>query len=512
MNDFEKEIKKTLVANKYDTEEKILKKENEELLKVNPEELKKRYEEIKKMRFLLFQKEQDSKRKAKIKSKLFHKIKKKQREREEKTLIDKLGEIDPEAVNNYLDKKNMDRIKERIELKHSFNSKFNKTVKRYNLQNDLNVKEAIKENLKLRDELMKKIKGKENSDEEISDEENEGSEISDEQEDNEEEYSENSDDENEVIKKENLLIDFDEEENENIKGGNNKKCSNGKTEKSGVWAMKFMEKKKDEDFRNKLKNVLEEVDSESFDLEDNEDEENFRNKKYKNKGSEDFNKMKTDINTLSSNKEENTKNSMLARRKNNFENSEIKETENINRKTKNRITNEILNQLNNDAEVAMKDNKKLAMSNEDLKKIVEIEEIKQDEELFNKFLIANETNKKDFLEKPKEKLEDNSNFLSGWNTWAGDSKEIQAKEFLRKKRYQQIQQKNNANKPENTNSNPYVKINNQFDKKVIFFLYIFSLDFNIILKDFFKNDRRYRFYIVNKFFNLVFKLSCTRLA
>merc|ERR1712032_742040 len=78
MNDFEKDINDILVKEKYETDEQILKKENEELMKVNPEELKKRYEEIKKIRFLLFQKEQNSKRKAKIKSKLYHKIKKKQ--------------------------------------------------------------------------------------------------------------------------------------------------------------------------------------------------------------------------------------------------------------------------------------------------------------------------------------------------------------------------------------------------------------------------------------------------
>jgi len=258
-----------LVSNKYDTEDKIIKKENEELLRINPEELKKRYEEIKKMRFLLFQKEQDSKRKSKIKSKLYHKIKKKQREREEKMLLEKLGEVDPEAVKNFLEKKNMDRIKERIELKHSFNSKFNKTVKRYNLQNDLNVKEAIKENLKLRDELMKKIKGNENSDEdENEDEENEDEVNSNRISENEEENFENYN--NQEINKQNLLIDFDENEE------NNKSKKSLKTEKSGVWSMKFMDKKKDEELKNKLKNILEDVDSESFDLEDDENEDNFK--------------------------------------------------------------------------------------------------------------------------------------------------------------------------------------------------------------------------------------------
>jgi U3 small nucleolar RNA-associated protein 14 len=55
--------------------------------------------------------------------------------------------------------------------------------------------------------------------------------------------------------------------------------------------------------------------------------------------------------------------------------------------------------------------------------------------------------------------------LSGWNSWAGDSKEIKAKEFLKRKRYQQFQTKKNINEKDSEISNPYVKINNTFDKK-----------------------------------------------
>jgi len=33
------------------------------------------------------------------------------------------------------------------------------------------------------------------------------------------------------------------------------------------------------------------------------------------------------------------------------------------------------------------------------------------------------------------KVKEKSTFLSGWGTWAGDSKEVQTKEFLRKKRF-----------------------------------------------------------------------------
>jgi len=482
MNDFEKDINDILKKEKYETDEQILKKEQEELMKVNPEELKKRYEEIKKIRFLLFQKEHNSKRKAKIKSKLYHKIKKKQREREEKDLLEKLGEVDPSAVNAYLEKKNIDRIKERIELKHSFNSKFSKTVKRYNLQSDLNVKEAIKENLKLRDELMKKVEGK---DSENEDEDEEGENYENEDEENEIGYDEENDNEDEEgnyndqkINKTDLLLNFDEEESSAKKNNKDK-------DKKGVWAMKFMEEKSNVDLKGKLKNVLEEVDSESFDLDDDDDEINFRNKKFKNSKQ----KQNENTNVLPLNSENDKKDGKFNARRNNkieIENSSEKNNNDTNenfRQKKSKITNEILNELNEDAEEALKNKNKDNFTPEEIKKIVEIEEIQKDEELFNKFLVQNETNKKEFLQKPKEELQENPNFLTGWNSWAGDSKEIKAKEFLRKKRYQQHQDRKKINEKNSDIPNPHVKINNAFDKKVLYLynLLIYFFSFLIIL-------------------------------
>ena len=69
-NDFEKSIKNILVKNNCESDDKILQKENEELMKISPEEMQKRYNEIKRYKALLFQKEISNRRKAKIKSKL----------------------------------------------------------------------------------------------------------------------------------------------------------------------------------------------------------------------------------------------------------------------------------------------------------------------------------------------------------------------------------------------------------------------------------------------------------
>jgi U3 small nucleolar RNA-associated protein 14 len=91
-----------------------------------------------------------------------------------------------------------------------------------------------------------------------------------------------------------------------------------------------------------------------------------------------------------------------------------------------------------------------------------MEELKEDEEFFNKFLVKNEDNKKDFFTEPTKK--ENDDILTGWGSWAGDTKAINTKDFLRKKRYQQKQDLIKKNESSLTPLN--VKVNNSFDKKV----------------------------------------------
>ena len=58
--------------------------------KVDAEQLKQRYEELAKLKSLLFKSEIKNRRVAKIKSKLYHKLKKRDKEREKKKLMDHL--------------------------------------------------------------------------------------------------------------------------------------------------------------------------------------------------------------------------------------------------------------------------------------------------------------------------------------------------------------------------------------------------------------------------------------
>ena len=51
---------------------------------------------------------------SKIKSKLYHKIKKREKDREEKKLIDYLEQIDPEAARVYREKEESKKVEERL--------------------------------------------------------------------------------------------------------------------------------------------------------------------------------------------------------------------------------------------------------------------------------------------------------------------------------------------------------------------------------------------------------------
>jgi U3 small nucleolar RNA-associated protein 14 len=457
MNDYEKEIKNLLVKNKYDTEEKIIEEENKLLTHVDPEDLKKRYEELKKVKGLLFNQELKNKRQSKIKSKLFHKIKKKQKEREEKLLLQQLEDVDQEAVNSYLEKKKMARIQERIELKHSFNSKFNKTVKRYNLQNDANVKEAIKENLKLRDELMKKIKSNEDDEEE---EEQETFSEEEEMDNNYDDHDDARDQEKpeDEFDEEKLLINFDEKTEEQDNSNNNP--SNLK----GVWGMKFM--KNTDDLQSKIRDVLNEIDSEEEFAIDSENESLSKNKIFKK---QKIDKTESDEDEPNNNKNtiNQKKNLIINSRRSNKIEDDPKNNKKDKKSSSNKITSDLLNSLDEEAKKFIKpENTKIDLSADELKKVLQEEEIKDDEEMFKSFLVENDTNKKEFVESSKPQPKE-SNFLSGWGSWAGDTKTINAKDFLRKKRHQEYENRKEEqiNNNNNSNLNKFAKINNSFDKK-----------------------------------------------
>ena len=398
-NNFEKSINQILINNKCDTDEKILENENNELMKIDPEESKRRFFQLRKYRALALQKEIENQRKNRIKAKLYHKIKKSREQKEEKEILEQLQNIDKEAVEKYLEKKKMDRAKERMTLKHSINSKFLQTVKRYHIDKNKQGKENIKENYKIRDQLMKKVKGEnsesENENFDIENEENEESE------NNNNEINDNNN---------NLIIDFGDKKKKN--DNNNKENENID---SGVFNMPFMKKaEKNQSLQEEINNIKNKMENEDDYFEESED---------------------SNSNSSSSENEKKEK----KEEKKEKEEFKIQKLKNITSSDLNKITTEAKNILNSYENKNESDNIKINLTPNELQKIINEDDIIADTEQFNKFIIENEENKKEFLENEnKEKIEqikkENPQFMSGWGSWAGDSKEIKTKEFLKKKK------------------------------------------------------------------------------
>ena len=432
-DDINAQIENILIENNCVSDQQVLDQEKEQLKNINPEELQRRYNELRQIKTRLFQKEIENKRKAKIKSKLYHKIRKNKRVKEENKLLEQLGQIDPEAVENYLNKKRIDRVQERMQLKHSLNSKFQKTIKKYHFDKDQQVKEAIKDNFHLRDKLLEKIEGKEN---ENDIEENEEIE---EQEDYNEEKSKEGINEEEGQKV--LLMNFEEQ-----KEKNSGKKTIESDNKMGVFSMPFMKNAQDNlDIQNKIEKLKNKLNNEEI----LDDYDKIEQEDINNDSSIDDNKNNDNKKNIDSNKTENKKNKKGI--------TITKDTiKKINENTKK------INESNDN-------NKKLDVKfdNETLQQMIDEENINEDINNFNQFLVENDENKKEFLENEnKEQLEEikknNPEFMPGWGTWAGDDPTIQAKEFLRKKRYdEKIKRlKEQANEG---NKNRYVVVSNQVD-------------------------------------------------
>ena len=457
-DDINAQIENILIENNCVSDQQVLDQEKEQLKNINPEELQRRYNELRQIKTRLFQKEIENKRKAKIKSKLYHKIRKNKRVKEENELLEQLGQIDPEAVENYLNKKRIDRVQERMQLKHSLNSKFQKTIKKYHFDKDQQVKEAIKDNFHLRDKLLEKIEGKEN---ENDIEENEEIE---EQEDYNEEKSKEGINEEEGQKV--LVMNFEEQ-----KDKNSGKKTIESDNKMGVFSMPFMKNAQDNlDIQNKIEKLKNKLNNEEI----LDDYDQIEQEDIDENSSIDDNKINNNKKNKDMNKIENKKN----KKQITITKDTIKK---INENTKK------INESNNN-------NKKLDVKfdNETLQQMIDEENINEDINNFNQFLVENDENKKEFLENEnKEQLEEikknNPEFMPGWGTWAGDDPTIQAKEFLRKKRYDEKikrlkEQANEANK------NKYVVVSNQVDS---------NFDNNYLVQDLpqdIKNSEQYQKY------------------
>ena len=103
-SDMELKIAESLKKQGLSTEQSIQQQEKELLANIDPKELEARIQHMQKVKGILFRNEMKHKRVKKIKSKLYHKLKKKAKEREEEKLLTLLEENDPDAAREYREK------------------------------------------------------------------------------------------------------------------------------------------------------------------------------------------------------------------------------------------------------------------------------------------------------------------------------------------------------------------------------------------------------------------------
>ena len=252
---------------------------------------------------------------------------------------------------------------------------------------------------------MQKINAKEDDDESSENED-----LNDEIDNDDDVLSENLSGNDE---KEDLLIDFNENNDENEE--------KNKDNKGGVFDMKFMQKSQEFDKNINLKDKMKKVLSSSKKEDQNLDMD---------KGSED------EI-------DEKMPNKSYARQKF-LENDETgtKKKNKRNKEDSNIINADALKEINNDAKIYAKElDNKIAVTEEDYKKIIELDNINNENEFINKFLVKNKQNEIEFFEEQKSKavknLEEESKCVQGWDSWAGDTKIIQSKQYLMRKRQQE---------------------------------------------------------------------------
>jgi U3 small nucleolar RNA-associated protein 14 len=125
------------------TEKDILKKELDSLPQnVSVDQLKARYDEMARLKTLLFRQEIKNRRVSKIKSKLYHKLKKKENDREAGKLEQYMAEVDPEAAKAYKEKAELKKVEERLRMRHGTDGKYAKNLKRFRNMDDQATRDA----------------------------------------------------------------------------------------------------------------------------------------------------------------------------------------------------------------------------------------------------------------------------------------------------------------------------------------------------------------------------------
>lgn len=210
------------------------------------------------MRSLLFYQEQKMKKAAKIKSKAYHRIKKKEKQKKEGDLsLEELQELDPEMAAEERLKYETERARERVTLRHKNTGKWARRMLQRGSDVNSETKQAIIDQLNQHERLRRKIQDVEEGD-------SEGDAYSDDNEFNDTE---------EMIRAK-AIEQLDQMEN---------KIDESEKPRKGIFAMKFMQRAL-ENQKNKTKQDLEDLKKEleeEKELRSDYDSDNSNNEKEK---------------------------------------------------------------------------------------------------------------------------------------------------------------------------------------------------------------------------------------
>ncbi|KAI9207039.1 Utp14 protein-domain-containing protein [Polychytrium aggregatum] len=243
--EMEKEIHQILEESQL-VEKKQKAFEDMELNKVSKEELMARRAELSKMRSLLFFEEQKAKRLAKIKSKTYRKILKKDKLKKQMMSIEELHKLDPQLAAAELEKLEAARAKERVSMRHKNTGKWAKYMLSWN-DVDGETRQALNEQLNKHEDLRKRITGIDSDDSDASD-------IAEDDDDAEGSFEDRA--------KGSALARLDQLENE---------VEDAEAPKKGVFAMKFMQRnveQQKQEVQRKIDRLRADIESGRFENED----------------------------------------------------------------------------------------------------------------------------------------------------------------------------------------------------------------------------------------------------
>ena len=155
----EEQVQAILSATNTLDEAAVRKREHDELEAnhLSAEDVAARKTQLRQLRALMFYEEQKNKRVKKIKSKLYRKIRKKQKQKMEADVAAQMGDLDPEWAREEEEAQAMTRAQERFTLKHKNMGKWAKqAIKRGGTTNE-GVKEALNDHVQLDGKLRRKM-------------------------------------------------------------------------------------------------------------------------------------------------------------------------------------------------------------------------------------------------------------------------------------------------------------------------------------------------------------------